>query len=110
MLIALAMAVAPRPSAFIWRTWAASIFGGRPLYRPSAFAGAIPSIWRSFRRFVSNSANTPSMSRNALPAAVLVSTGCSVAFRWAGSFDSNYLEFRHNREHARQHLQKLSLH
>src|SRR4051794_36553161 len=27
-----------------------------------------------------------------------------------GSFDSNYLEFRHNREHARQHLQKLSLH
>jgi hypothetical protein len=29
-----------------------------------------PSSWRSFRRFVSNSAKTPSMSRKPLPAAV----------------------------------------
>ena len=41
----------------------------------------IPSSCRSRRRLVSNSANTPSMSRNALPAAVPVSTGCSVARR-----------------------------
>jgi hypothetical protein len=40
---------------------------------------AIPSIWRSRRRFVLNSAKTPSMSRNAFPAAVLVSIGCFVA-------------------------------
>ena len=38
---------------------------------------AIPSNCRSRRKLVSNSANTPSMSRKALPAAVPVSTGCS---------------------------------
>jgi hypothetical protein len=47
----------------------------------SAFA--IPSSWRSLRRAVSNSAKTLSMSKNALPAGVLVSIGCSVAFRLA---------------------------
>src|SRR5262249_17922698 len=36
---------------------------------------------------VSNSANTPSMSRNAFPAAVLVSMGCSVAFKVAPPHD-----------------------
>jgi hypothetical protein len=35
--------------------------------------------WPSLRRLVSNSANTASMSRKALPAAVLVSIGCSIA-------------------------------
>ena len=39
----------------------------------------MPSACRSFRRFVSNSANTPSMSRNAFPAALVVSMGCSLA-------------------------------
>jgi hypothetical protein len=34
-------------------------------------------------RLVSNSANTPNISRKHLPAAVLVSIGCSVAFRVA---------------------------
>jgi hypothetical protein len=73
----------PSPCAFIARTWAASIEAGRPLYTPAALAFAIPSSWRSRRRFVSNSANTPSMSRKHLPAAVLVSIGCSVAFNEA---------------------------
>jgi len=54
-------------------------FLGRLLYRPSAFAFAMPPIRRSLRRSVSNSANTPSMSRKHLRAAVLVSIGCSVA-------------------------------
>src|SRR5262249_30293702 len=45
---------------------------------PAAFALAMPSSCHSRRRFVSNSANTPSMSTNAFPAAVLVSIGCSV--------------------------------
>src|ERR1700681_1415321 len=36
---------------------------------PAAFALAMPSSWRSRRRLVSNSANTPSMSRKHLPAA-----------------------------------------
>ena len=35
--------------------------------------------WRSRRRLVSNSAKTPGMSKKALPVAVEVSTGCSVA-------------------------------
>ena len=34
-----------------------------------ALAAAMPSIWRSRRRLVSNSAKRPSMSRKALPAA-----------------------------------------
>ena len=38
-----------------------------------------PSICRARRRLVSNSAKTPSMSKNALPAAMEVSTVCSVA-------------------------------
>src|SRR5215218_3981152 len=42
---------------------------------PRALAAWMPSSWRSRRRLVSNSVNTPSMSRNALPAAVLVSMG-----------------------------------
>jgi hypothetical protein len=67
----------PRP--FNSRTLAASIDAGRPLYTPAAFALAIPSSWRSFRRFVSNSANTPSISKKHLPAAVPVSIGCSAA-------------------------------
>jgi hypothetical protein len=45
---------------------------------PESGSGSTPS---SLRRFVSNSAKTPSMSRNAFPAAVLVSIGCSVALR-----------------------------
>jgi hypothetical protein len=36
----------------IARTWAASIEAGRPLYRPAGLALAIPSSWRSRRRFV----------------------------------------------------------
>ena len=47
--------------------------------RRAPWPAAMPSICRSRRRLVSNSANTPSMSRNALPAAVEVSIGCSVA-------------------------------
>src|SRR6516165_10683953 len=39
----------------------------------------MPSSWRSLRRLVSNSANTPSISRKHLPAAVEVSIGCSRA-------------------------------
>ncbi len=50
--------------------WMASIF---------TMAFAIPSNCLSRRRLVSNSAKTPSMSRNALPAAVLVSMGWSAA-------------------------------
>jgi hypothetical protein len=41
----------------------------------------MPSICLSRRKFVSNSAKTPSMSKNAFPAAVPVSMGCSVACR-----------------------------
>jgi hypothetical protein len=44
---------------------------------PAALALVIPSSCRSLRRLVSNSLNTP---RRRLPAAVLVSIGCSVAF------------------------------
>jgi hypothetical protein len=54
-----------------------------PGHLPLAFAFAMPSSCRSRRRLVSNSANTPSMSRKHLPAAVPVSIGCSVAFRTA---------------------------
>jgi len=55
------------------RAWTSSRSMRRlpPVYTPLRFALAIPSAWRSRRRFVSNSANTPSMSKNALPAAVL---------------------------------------
>ena len=42
----------------------------------------MPSICRSRRKSFSNSAKTPSIDKNALPAAVLVSMGCSVAFKW----------------------------
>jgi hypothetical protein len=59
---------------------------------PAAFAFAIPSSWRSRRRLVSNSANTPSMSRRHLPAAVLVSIGCSVAWH-RQAFESAGVEF-----------------
>jgi hypothetical protein len=83
ILSAFAISDAPSPCAFMAFTWAASIEAGRPLYTPAALAFAIPSSWRSRRRFVSNSANTPSMSRKHLPAAVLVSIGCSVAFNEA---------------------------
>src|SRR5829696_3737662 len=38
------------------------------------------SIWRSRRRLVSSSANTPSMDNSERPTAELVSMGCSVAF------------------------------
>jgi hypothetical protein len=56
------------------------MLGLRPLYTPAALALAMPSSWRSRRRFVSNSAKTPSMSRKHFPTAVLVSIGCPVAF------------------------------
>src|SRR6266436_3681947 len=60
------------------------VYRGAPaLIKPAAFALAIPSSCRSFRRFVSNSANTPSMSKKHLPAALPVSIGCSVAFNEA---------------------------
>src|SRR3954462_5028693 len=36
--------------------------GFAALVDPALFASAMPSSWRSRRRFVSNSANTPSMS------------------------------------------------
>src|ERR1700721_3985153 len=45
--------------------------GFRPLYTPAALALAIPSSWRSRRRFVSNSANTPSISRKHWPAMLM---------------------------------------
>ena len=51
------------------------IFGSRPVYTPRSLAAAIPSICRSRLRLVSNSADTPSMSNEALPAAADVSTG-----------------------------------
>src|SRR5258707_2495641 len=80
MLRALAITVAPQwPCAFISRICATSIEAGRPLSTPCALASAIPSSWGSPRKLVSNSANTPSMSRKHLPAAVPVSIGCSVA-------------------------------
>jgi hypothetical protein len=44
--------------------------------RVKSNAAAMPSAWRSFRELDSNSANTPSMSRKALPAAVRISFGC----------------------------------
>jgi hypothetical protein len=60
------------------------VYRGAPaLIKPAAFALAIPSSCRSFRRFVSNSADTPSMSKKHLPAALPVSIGCSVAFNEA---------------------------
>jgi hypothetical protein len=52
-----------------------------PVSTPSALALAIPSNWPFFQKFVSNSANAPSVSKNALPTAVLVLMGCSVALR-----------------------------
>jgi hypothetical protein len=75
--------VGPNPCAFISRTLVASIKEGRPLpaWTPFALARAMPSSWRSLRRFVSNFANTPSISRKHLPAASEVSIGCSVAFK-----------------------------
>ena|SRR6202521_992344 len=74
---------ATSPCAFISRTWAASIEAGRPLNTPAALALAMPSSWRSRRKLVSNSANTPSMSGKHLPAAVPVSIGCSVVLQGA---------------------------
>ena len=48
--------------------------------RPRSADKTVRDIRRATRRkFVSNSANTPSMSKNALPAAVEVLMGCSVA-------------------------------
>ena len=41
---------------------------------PAALALTMPSSWRSRRRFVTNSVNTPSMSRKHLPAADLEET------------------------------------
>ena len=43
-------------------------------------AAVITTCLRSRRRLVSNSANTPRMSRKHLPAVALVSIGCSMAF------------------------------
>ena len=48
----------------------AAMLGSRPWWTPRVLARAMPCNWRSRRRFVSNSAKTPGMSRNALPAAV----------------------------------------
>ena len=79
-----AIVVAPSFSSWLNRcTSAALMIGWRLLYTPRALAAAMPSSRRSRRKLVSNSANTPSRSRNALPAAVAVSTGCSVAFSLA---------------------------
>jgi hypothetical protein len=50
------------------------------LYLPLFFPLAIPSSCRSLRRLVSNSENTPSISKKALPAALDVTIGCSIAF------------------------------
>ena len=71
----------PYAKAQLYRrqTFAESIEGFLPRYTPRAFAAAIPSIWRSRCRLVSNSAKTPSISRKA----ERVSTGCSVALRVA---------------------------
>lgn len=68
------MAVAPIFSMVYRRyTTAGSMDGFLPRYTPLAFAAAMPSIWRSRLRLVSNSAKTPSISRKALPAAERVS-------------------------------------
>jgi hypothetical protein len=77
---ALAISVVPMPCAFISRTLAASIEAGGPCRRPRPWPWRCPQAGRSRRRLVSNSAKTPSISRKHLPAAVLVSIGCSVAF------------------------------
>jgi hypothetical protein len=62
-----------------------------------------PSNWRSLHKLVSNSANTPSMSRNALPAAVPVSIGCSVALSLIPlAFSSCTLSWRSFTERARR--------
>jgi len=63
----------------VWRSFVPSVV--RIVYTPRSLAALIPSNWRPRRRLVSNSANTPRMSRNAFPAAAPVSTGCSVAFK-----------------------------
>src|SRR5262249_49694506 len=58
--------------------------GFRPLYTPSVLALAISSRWRSRRRLVSKS-----IPRKHLPAAILVSIGCSVALRLAPLVNPN---------------------
>lgn len=51
--------------------------GLRPKCFPAALALLIPSSWRSLLRLISNSAKTPSICRNAFPAAVEVSMAWS---------------------------------
>ena len=75
------MAVGLSPSfPCSWRTSSGSIFGLRPLQAPRAFAAAIPPSaargpgWSRTRR------RSPACRRKPLPAAVEVSTGCSMAF------------------------------
>src|SRR5712692_7357965 len=63
--------------------------GLRPRYTPRAFAAAMPSCWRSRRRLVSNSANTPNMSKKAFPVALWVLLGRSEG-------DAAFLEQIHN--------------
>src|SRR5207245_920471 len=76
--------------------------GLRPRYTPRALAAAIPSCWRSRRRLVSNSANTPNMSRKAFPVALWVLIGCSVARRVTPRAFSRYtIELFLNKESGR---------
>ena len=58
------------------------IDSARPsLVDPAALAFAMASSWRSLRKFVSNSANTPSMSKKHLPTAVAYRCQSIVAAR-----------------------------
>lgn len=52
-------------------------------HTPHRLAATMPSACCSWRRYFSNSAKTPSMSKKALPVNVDVSMGCSVAARCA---------------------------
>ena len=71
MLRASAIAVAPIPCPFIF-AYPRDVYRGRPALVDAFRFGLRDTLssWRSFRKFVSNSANTPSMSRKHLPAAV----------------------------------------
>jgi hypothetical protein len=74
------------PSKHFWhqsRQKSLNRFDANACTRPPPSPWRWPPSCRSRRRLVSNSANTPSMSKKHLPPAVPVSIDCSVAFRTA---------------------------